>query len=137
MSTAETVQRCQSCGKSVKFKFDITYCPHCLRTYVRIGDVWELVRRTTDKEQGEAMKNLDFGEAVRLLKRGKKVRRAEWMNWRKCVILEREIFGTHEKIRNVRNYFSSLDNLGGELKSIPDWMPSVDDIIATDWEVVE
>ena len=74
---------------------------------------------------------MNFGQALELLKQGKRVARQGWNGKGMFVFIEREciIYGcrklnTHFLIKNVDKSFST-------------WVPSVGDCLAEDWVEVE
>ncbi len=80
-----------------------------------------------------------FGEAIRKLKKGKKVSRKGW-NGKGMFVFLHEGYDTNENkcftgdAHDYMNPYFCIKNVNG---SISTWVPSVNDCLAEDWEVVE
>ena len=72
---------------------------------------------------------MDFGDAIRALKEGKKVSRAGWNG--KGMWLALQVPDAHSKMSLPYIYMKTADN-----KLVP-WLASQTDMLADDWSVVE
>ena len=88
----------------------------------------------TTKARGEVLdRNLDlgmtFGQALSELKRGKHIRRMAWKSWGAKIYLIDPNFGDC-----VNDLFIGIQTKGDRVNP---WVPTCDNILAEDWEIVE
>ena len=74
------------------------------------------------------MKDLDFGDALTLLKRGEKITRTGWNG--KGQYLSLQVPDEHSKMTHPYVYITTVDG------TLVPWIASQSDILAQDWELV-
>lgn len=86
---------------------------------------------------------MDFSKALELIKEGKKVGRVDWKNARYVFLVEGSIFTVNRAPLNKImpegtevTYRAHIDMCGAD-GSIGTWAPSMVDLMATDWVIVE
>lgn len=84
------------------------------------------------------MKVGTFSKALELLKEGKKVARKGWNGKDMWVACEKVYTYTDLQVQDVNSTFSHplliIKNVNGKFAT---WVPSVTDLFANDWEIVE
>jgi hypothetical protein len=96
-------------------------------------DGYSSISGCKDSCENEAVKCLDFGQALRCLKSGKKVARKGWNGKNQFVVLIPA--GNAMFMQYPMQDCYGLKNAQGNMQ--PGWVPSVGDLNAKDWEVVE
>ena len=93
---------------------------------------------------GNRGEGMDFGEAIRSLKEGKRVRRAGWEDTWLCLVPGVMIVaGAHERVRKFLpvavdlNYGSHIVLHASNGLWQPGWVPTQLEMFAEDWEVVD
>jgi len=116
-----------------------------------LKDVFEMEERKLTEETPYS--GMDFSEALKMLKSGAKMRRIEWSEIQWVVIMPPLYLPPHCSIldgpkvndrtaKHIGNdvaldsqaYFACFTRYN---KWQPGWMPSVVDLMATDWQIVE
>lgn len=69
---------------------------------------------------------MDFGQAIRELKNGKRIQRASWKNFKAYIYLRKM------KFRSDLFVLHTLDKMPEK-----EWIPSVKDVLAEDWVIVQ
>ena len=105
-------------------------CRRCKWIFVKCLDCWEnrLFREKTetdDEVEKSEPAGMTFSEAVQAMKEGKKVRREIWAKW--CWIIA---------MSYSKNIQICFDDRAGTLEYY-DWLPSLREVEATDWQVVK
>lgn len=104
---------------------------------INFDDLKELTKFSYEETYVRTEDKMDFGEAIRKLKAGNKVRRKNWHPNKKFVyyISENKIARKIvEKSEKKYNPYLVMRNYGG---TVSEYSPSVDDCLAEDWEVVK
>ena len=77
---------------------------------------------------------MDFGEALHLLKEGKKLAREGWNGKGMFIVfVPSEVINLNEYLVKFNQYFV-IKNVDG---SVSTWVPSVNDCLAEDWYVAD
>ena len=83
-------------------------------------------------------RNMDFGEAISMLKAGHKVARAGWNG--KGIFIELQVPDEYSKMTHPYIFIDTTglqtDNPAAPKSRVP-WLASQTDMLAEDWEVVE
>lgn len=69
---------------------------------------------------------IDFSEALRALKAGKRIQRASWKNFKAFIYLRKNKFG------RIFLVLHTMDKMPEK-----EWIPSVKDVLAEDWVIVQ
>ena len=69
---------------------------------------------------------IDFSEALRALKAGKRIQRTSWKNYKAFIYLRENKFG------RIFLVLHTMDKMPEK-----EWMPSLSDLLAEDWAVIE
>lgn len=81
---------------------------------------------------------MNFGQAIEVLKEGKKVARKGWNG--KGIFIELQVPDTHSKMTHPYIYIDTTglqtDNENAPKSRVP-WLASQTDVLSEDWEVVE
>lgn len=111
------------------------------------ADDWQVAGESNSKLMAGALTStFTFGEAVRMLKAGKKVARRGWNGKGMFVVYQKgypqgipcnkqtaEAWGLNEGDLFVCNPYLQIKNVNGSHSM---WVPSINDCLAADWEVV-
>lgn len=119
-------------------------CVHCMNNQVKIINAFAIgfFTRVTENELANNKENaLDFGEAIKLLKQGKKLQREGWNGKGQYIELatnisyintnKERVNAEHEAIGNKAIAF--VGTSGVQLG----WLASQSDMLAEDWRIVE
>jgi hypothetical protein len=100
-----------------------------------------------DCEEREQTKNLSFGKAIQFLKRGSKMQRVNWNGKGMFVVYQKgypqgipcnkqtaEAWGMNEGDLFICNPYLQIKNVDGSHSM---WVPSINDVLSEDWQVVD
>lgn len=118
-------------------------CVHCMNNQVKIISAFAIgfFTRVTDNELVNKKNTMNFGEAIKLLKQGKKMQREGWNGKKQYIELasnisyvnpENEVINAeHDAIGNKAIAF--VGTSGVQLG----WLASQADMLAEDWRIVQ
>ena len=92
----------------------------------------EMAKTETVKQQGDDTMSdpqaiiMDFSDALRALKDGKRIQRASWKNFKAYLYLRKM------KLRSDLLVLHTMDKMPEK-----EWMPTLHDMLAEDWRIVE
>ena len=118
-------------------------CVHCMNNQVKIINAFaiEFFTRVTDNELANKENTMDFGEAIKLLKQGKKMQREGWNGKKQYIELASNIsyINADSQIINVEH-----DAIGNKAIAFVGtsgiqlgWLASQADMLAEDWRIVQ
>lgn len=119
-------------------------CVHCMNNQVKIINAFAIgffTRENNSKLDSGKENTMDFGEAIRLLKQGKKIQREGWNGKKQYIELASNISYINPEHETINAEHEAIGNKAiafvGTSGVQLGWLASQADMLAKDWRIVQ